>query len=190
MNSRDKWNQRYQQNSAIPSASLVLSQNQHLLPKAGVALDVACGLGGNALLLAEQGLETHAWDIASVAIEQLEQAAEQAQLDIKTQAIDIRPENLPANSYDVITVSHYLDRDLCDAIARALKPNGILFYQTYCQQKVDDKGPKNPEYLLADNELIRLFSTLNVRVYREEALLGDHEQGWRNQAMLVAQKLV
>jgi hypothetical protein len=29
---------------------------------------------------------------------------------------------------------------------------------------------------------------MNVRVYREEALLGDLEQGWRNQALLVAER--
>jgi len=35
-----------------------------------------------------------------------------------------------------------------------------------------------------------LFSKMKVRVYREESLLGDQQQGWRNQALLVAEKVL
>ena len=63
-----------------------------------------------------------------------------------------------------------------------------MFYQTYCQQKVQQQGPSNPNFLLKDNELLQLFSSMKVRVYREESLLGDHQKGWRNQALLVAEK--
>jgi hypothetical protein len=64
----------------------------------------------------------------------------------------------------------------------------VLFYQTYCQQKVSDSGPSNPDYLLADNELLRLFPDLQLRVYREESVLGQHDIGIRNQALMVAEK--
>jgi 2-polyprenyl-3-methyl-5-hydroxy-6-metoxy-1,4-benzoquinol methylase len=36
--------------------------------KAIAALDLACGLGANALVLAKQGLTTEAWDISAIFI--------------------------------------------------------------------------------------------------------------------------
>jgi hypothetical protein len=88
-----------------------------------------------------------------------------------------------------VVVSYFLDRALADNIVNALKPGGVLFYQTWCQQKTADRGPSNPEYLLADNELLKLFSDLRPRFYREEALLGDLSRGQRDIAMLVAERV-
>jgi SAM-dependent methyltransferase len=186
---QDRWNERYRQQHTAPTAAKVLTDNIHLLPKQGTALDLACGLGGNALLLAQQGLEVSAWDIADRALEQLAAQAQAQQLSIQTQQRDVSNQPPSANSFDVIVVSRFLDRALCPAIQQALKPGGLLFYQTFCQSKVSQQGPSNPDYLLADNELLSLFLGLNVRVYREEALLGDWNAGWRDQALLVAQRV-
>ena len=71
---------------------------------------------------------------------------------------------------------------------KALKPGGLLFYQTYSQAAVSDAGPSSANFRLDDNELLKLFATLKVRVYREERLLGDIKSGWRDMAMLVAEK--
>ncbi len=68
---RVKWDTRYREAHRVPETALVLSEFQHLLPTSGRALDLACGLGGNALLLAAHGLETHAWDISPVGVERL-----------------------------------------------------------------------------------------------------------------------
>lgn len=184
-----KWDRIYsERQSADLQAAEVLLQNRHLLPREGVALDLACGLGANSLLLAEHGLEVHAWDISSVAIEQLDSLAKQRQCQIHTRVLDLKPESLKANSFDVLVVTHFLVREMAADLVAALKPGGLLFYQTFCREKVSEQGPRNPDYLLRDNELLQLFSGLKVRVYREESLLGDHDQGWRNQAMLVAEK--
>jgi hypothetical protein len=43
---------------------------------------------------------------------------------------------------------------------------------------------------LADNELCQLFSSLKLRYYREENRLGDLQEGARDIAMLVAEKLL
>ncbi len=58
----DKWNLIYQ-TSAHGSLrpARVLSENQHLLPDKGKALDVASGLGANALLLAELFFSKVSW---------------------------------------------------------------------------------------------------------------------------------
>lgn len=63
--------------------------NQHLLPALGRALALACGLGGNALLLAAHGLETHAWDISDVAVARLQERARQQGLSLHAEVRDI-----------------------------------------------------------------------------------------------------
>ncbi len=123
-----------------------------------------------------------------MAIDKLSAIAAERGLSIKAEVVDVEQQPPQAQSLDVLVVSHFLNRGLASALIAALRPGGLLFYQTYCQQKVDLTGPSNPDFLLKDNELLKLFPALKVRVYREEALLGDHQQGWRNQAMLVAQK--
>ncbi len=187
---RQHWNRHYQAETAnYPLPALVLQQNQHLLPKHGEALDLASGLGANALLLAERGLQTQAWDISDAALVKLLIEAERRRLKLVTQQRDVTVAPPASASFDVIVVSHFLNRGLCSYITKALKPGGLLFYQTFCRLKRGNDGPKNPQFLLNDNELLDLFSTLLPRVYREEALLGDTEHGWRNRAMLVAEKI-
>jgi len=185
---QSKWDRIYSEKKAEPTACYVLTQNQHLLPTQGRALDLACGQGANARLLAQAGLDVEAWDASAVAIEQLSDVAAEASLTIDAQVRDVIKSPPKENSLDVLVVSFFLDRGLCPRLIAALKPGGLLFYQTYCQQKVTDQGPNNPDFLLADNELLKLFSPMKPRVYREESLLGDVEQGWRNQALLVAEK--
>lgn len=182
---QQKWDKRYQDSTAEPRVASVLADNLHLLPKSGSALDLACGLGGNALLLARQGLSVEAWDISPVAIEKLNARAKG--LPIKAQVRDVSNETLPTEQFDVIVVSYFLDRQLAPAIVKALKPGGLLFYQTFNQQQCG-RGPGNPAYRLQDNELLRLFKDLSVRYYREDGTAGDGEQGQRDEARLVGQK--
>jgi len=179
-----KFSQCYQS-----APSQVLRDYLYLLPTQGTALDLACGLGANALLLARQGLETWAWDYSTEAIQQLREMASMQQLVIHSEIRDvvIYPP-LPA-SFDVIIVSRFLDRNLAPVLVNALKPDGLLFYQTFTLVSPDHKGPKNPIYRLAENELLNLFRPLRIVIYREEGVLGEVSQGFRNEAMLVGQKL-
>lgn len=186
---QQKWDERYRGELVrYPDASWVLQQNRHLLPKQGIAVDLACDLGANALLMASLGLQTQAWDISHEALAKLSAEAKQRRLDVSTQQRDVTLVPPVVNSFDVIVISQFLDRQLCPHLVHALKSDGLIFYQTYCRDKVDNKGPQNSEFLLRDNELLELFSRLKLRVYREESLAGDGSQGWRNQAMLVSQK--
>ena len=187
---RERWNRRYATPAQdAPRAATVLQDNQHLLPPHGAALDLACGRGGNALLLARHGLNTQAWDIATSALGPLQRQAEQEQLPLTTHSVDLDRTPLPVAAFEVICVSGFLRRDLCPAIAAALKPNGLLFYQTFTQLRMGEGGgPSNPDFLLASGELLRLFATLQPLVYREDADAGDLRQGLRNQAALVARR--
>lgn len=182
-----KWNTRYSAAEGEATACYALREFAHLLPKEGTALDLACGRGGNAMLLAKHGLQTQAWDLSSVAIEHIQTIADAQKLNIQASVHDVEQEPPQANSFDVIVVSYFLERKLAPALMNALRPNGQLFYETFIREKPQGVGPSNPDFLLGENELLKLFSDLHVLAYREEGLVGDMEKGQRNVAVLVAQ---
>jgi len=186
---QDKWDRIYREapGGDVPAAA-VLRDNRHLLPPRGTALDLACGRGGNALLLAAAGLDTHAWDLSAVAVERLSAEAGRRGLVIHAVQRDVSEAPPAPETFDVITVSRFLDRRLCRALAEALRSGGLLFYQTFTEDKDPAVGPKNPDYILQRGELLTLFAGLRPVVYREEQRIGDLEQGFRNEAMLVACK--
>ncbi|MBL3599907.1 MAG: class I SAM-dependent methyltransferase [gamma proteobacterium endosymbiont of Lamellibrachia anaximandri] len=183
------WDQRHADPDKQPSAAEVLLQNLHLLPQTGNALDLACGLGGNALELARFGMDVSAWDLSSVAVERLQHLADSEGLVLNAEQKDVEQDPLTENAFDVIVVSYFLDRGLMPALIAALKPGGLIFYQTFTRIAVSDTGPSNPAYRLGDNELIALLSPLSIRFYREENRLGDLSKGLRDVAMIVAQKV-
>ncbi|NOX91632.1 MAG: class I SAM-dependent methyltransferase [Gammaproteobacteria bacterium] len=183
-----KWNNRYAAAEGKPRVAQVLRENSHLLPASGDALDLACGLGANALLLAQAGLAVQAWDLSSVAIDALRShaVAECLPVQAAVRNVDEQPP-IPA-SFDVIVVSYFLQRALAPALCAALRPGGLLFYQTFVKDKVSQKGPTNPDFLLAENELLTMFAPLRLRVYHEAGALGDITQGLRNEALYIGQK--
>jgi len=187
---REKWDNRYRDAETAPIACQVLANNKHLLPCSGTALDFACGRGGNARLLAQHGLQTQAWDLSPVAIDELNHFAKQEKLAIEAQVRDVVTTPMPIAQFDVIVVSYFLDRSLWPAIIAALKLNGVLFYETFVVDKVNARGPTSPEYLLAANELLHLAEGMHILTYCDEAQVGDTTQGSRDIAMLVAQKRV
>ena len=186
---KSKWDEIYTQLDLVSCLPVsVLTENDFLLPKAGTALDLVCGLGANAIFLANHGMAVTASDISIVAIDKLSSHITQKGLNINVcrEKIDVAP--IIGCSFDVIVVSRFLDRTLSDAIIGALKPDGLLFYQTFTQEKIIQGPPNNPDYLLTENELLTLFSPLRVIFYRENALIGEPLRGLRNEAQFVGQK--
>ncbi|MCU7938017.1 MAG: methyltransferase domain-containing protein [gamma proteobacterium symbiont of Bathyaustriella thionipta] len=195
---RAKWNNRYEAVHVPNQVIDVLELNQHLLPAYGKSLDLACGLGGNALRMAELGFESHAWDISDSAIEKIQEFAQERQLNLSTRQCDIsqheQQDKMLAEGFDVIIVSRFLLREIMPCLISSLRPGGLIFYQTFVQGQQDndktsaEEGPRNAHFRLESNELVKLFPGLTLRYYREEGRQGDLGKGFRNEAMLVAQK--
>ena len=184
-----QWDLRHAAAEDIGTPAPVLQENLHLLPKSGDALDLACGRGANALLLADAGLRVTAWDFSATAIERLTaEVARRGIANLRPVVRDVVTRPPETGSFDVITVGYFLERDLVPALIHALRPGGLIYYQTFTRIAVTEYGPSNPRYRLADNELLGLFSGLKIRVYREEARLGDLARGCRDVAMLVGEK--
>ncbi|HHJ80046.1 MAG TPA: methyltransferase domain-containing protein [Candidatus Tenderia electrophaga] len=172
----------------VATAAAVVQENLHLLPASGTGLELACGLAANSFALAGQGLNMDAWDISAVAVEQVNQRAAADAANVTATARDVVEQPPEQGHYDLVVVSHFLDRSIIASIIDCLKSGGLVFYQTFSQTRVGEGGPSNMDFRLADNELLSLFAGLKVLVYREEGLQGDTRKGFRNEAMLVAQK--
>ena len=185
---QERWDSRYRDAGGPHAPAKVLLDNAHLLPPQGTALDLACGLGGNSLFLAGHGLQTYAWDISPVAVEKLSALARRQGLPVVAEVKDALRDPIPAARFDVVVVAHYLERALTGDIIRALKPGGLLFYQTFTRTAVTDAGPQKDEWRLAGGELLTMFAPLRPLVYREEGRIGDVSQGFRDKALLVALK--
>ncbi len=174
--SAKKWDQKYQaatlQSPANPCH--VLKQHSHLLPFYGQALELACGLGGNARFLAQCGLKTDAWDISDTALTVLNNWASLHQLSINPLITDLEQMILPYQQYDIIVVSRYLDRGLFASIAEALKPNGLLFYQTFLSPP-QENAPKNEAFYIQSGEFNQSWSNLTTEVYGEGWLIPENE---------------
>lgn len=171
-----------------PEAAYVLQTYEYLLPSYGIAIDLACGLGGNALFLAKRGFKTRAWDLSPVAVARLNRIAQRDKLDLVCEVRDLENAELPHQSFDVLVMTRFLDRNLTKALVDALRPGGLLYFQTFIRDKDPSLGPENPEYLLAQNELARMFSGLVLRAYGESGRVGDLSRGLRGEAFLVGQK--
>lgn len=165
---QQKWDEKYQESDLTTPANpcFALKQHSRLLPFNGRALEVACGLGGNARFLAQCGLKVDAWDISDNALTVLNNWASVNHLPITPLITDLEQMILPYQQFDVIVVSRYLDRQLFKALADALKPKGLLIYQTFLAP-VQDNAPRNPSFYVQSNELNQAWPELTTLVYGE-----------------------
>jgi rhodanese-related sulfurtransferase len=138
------------------------------------ALDVACGRGRHALLLAIAGLEVRAVDRGAEAVAGLRWAAGRLGLPVTAEVVDLEAPaaDLGDALYDLIVCVHYLHRPLFPALRRALKPGGILIYETFTTAQAARGKPTNPDFLLQPGELRRLVAPLAILREREGEFEG------------------
>jgi len=124
----------------------------------GRALDLACGLGQNALWLAGRGYNVDAVDISPVALAQARAEAARRGLSVNFIEADLDSYVLPVAAYDLIAVFYFLDRRLLPALRAALVPGGWLFYETFNLGRLAHAPDIPAVYLLEIGELPRHFA--------------------------------
>lgn len=185
------WDERYRGEEGAPErgpASFLMA-HRGLLPPRGAALDVAMGTGRNALYLASLGFDVTGIDVSAVAVQRCREEAERRRLAIEAVRADLESYELPRAAYDVVTDFYYLQRDLAPRLVAALRPGGVLVFESFTtEQRRFGWGPQNDEFLLRPGELRFLFRSLEVLVYREEVVERESERGAKAVAGLVARK--
>jgi rhodanese-related sulfurtransferase len=160
---------------AGPSSWLVTGTS--LVPPGARTLDVACGRGRHALFLAAAGSLVRAVDRDPHRVARLNALARRLRLPLDAAVADLENggPDLGEGEYELILVFRYLHRPLFPALVRALRPGGILLYETFTrEQGVRPGGPARPGHLLDPGELTRLVAPLEVLRQREGEFDGAH----------------
>jgi SAM-dependent methyltransferase len=126
-------------------------------------------VGRHALWLARRGWRVTVVDASKVGLAEARRRARKAGVKLAIRRMDLRTGHLPRGRYDLMMVFFFLERKLFPALARALKPGGILIYKTYTrlQRKLNTGGPRDPRFLLKKGELRRALPGLQILSYRE-----------------------
>ncbi|MDE0459492.1 MAG: methyltransferase domain-containing protein [Chromatiales bacterium] len=185
---RERWNARYASGeyAARTHPSPLLAAWIDRLPR-GRALDVACGLGRNAIHLAANGFAVDAMDISGVALAGARRRAESAGVAVNWIETDLERPDIARDAYDVIVVARFLDRPLIPSLVDALRPGGHIVYEHHYISPVDVGGPSSRRFRARPNELLERFRALRVLSF-EEGLVDDPDGSRMALARLVACK--
>jgi tellurite methyltransferase len=184
--SQSDWDAKYSLAAQAPLAkpASIVRELLPLLPR-GPALDIACGTGRHALVLAARQQHVTAVDWSGAGLDVLEAGARAMRVPIRRISTlekadkalpggidllqaDLERLKLPENSFELILCIQYLQRSLFSQLPRALRPGGVLLFETYTRAQLEFAGgPRNPEYLLEAGELREAFPELRVIFYRE-----------------------
>lgn len=181
---RTKWDAKYARPDDAPAKpSLLLIELADLLPTRGTALDIAGGVGRNAIWLAQRGLDVTLADISKVGLEIAGQRTAAAGVTLQTMLVDVECDPLPPGPWDLIICAHFLQRPLFSAFPKLLKPNGLLVVIHPTQSNLERHEKPPPRFLLQDGELPKLVTGLEILRY---------EEGWlaegRHDAVLVGRR--
>lgn len=189
MSSKALWNERYSAGSlrSKEPAEFVAGCIQWI-PVCGLALDIASGEGRNSVFLAGQGLDVIALDISEVALRHTRELTLEPRNKIHPAVVDLDDFLLPAEKFDVIVNINFLNRKVCSEVVGALKPGGLLIFETLTTGHLRWKPDFNPDFLLKPGELRTMFPELGQLRYRECDIIGRNSA--RSVASLAALKEV
>ena len=173
---RHRWDQKYDQ--AQPAETLraddwLVDTLKNTPP--GRSLELACGLGENAVWLATRGWQVDGVDVSARGLSVASRLAARHGVTPRLITADLDHFVPLQNVYDLVVVFRFLDRGrLPGPITEALAPGGLLIYETFGPGQCDrhDNHLKNPAFVLATGELPDLFPNLEIVRY-EEAVLPD-----------------
>ena len=132
-------------------------------------LDLACGSGRHAALLASLGHAVLAIDQDISAIEGLLNPR------IQTQQEDLEGAIWPLadQQFSGIVVTNYLYRPFLDHLPQMLSEGGVLIYETFADGNAQFGKPSNPNFLLKPGELLALAAHSDLKVIAYEDIYLD-----------------
>jgi len=157
-----RWNDRYAHDGGLwqkRRPRQLLLDYAHLLPKTGLALDAASGVALHGLFLAERGLHVIALDISEIGLRFALESARAKGVWLETAVVDLANPWLPTNTFDVIVNFRFLERPAFPIYWRALKPGGLLLFETFLKTEANQDYP---DHYLSAGELRNAFGGWEV----------------------------
>lgn len=186
---RARWDERYAAGdwADVDEPARILEDGQAWLPESGLALDVACGAGRNALWLARRGFQVIAVDISWEGLKRLQRRAREEKLEVQIVLADLESFVLPPDSFDVIVNSRFLLRSLFPTFRKALRPGGLLLIETFNVDEIEVLGGDiRRAYALERGELRQVFGDFEMLLYEEGVF--EETEGERGLARMVARR--
>ncbi len=178
-----RWDARYAGPQVLSiEGAVFLEQLLPRLKPGGRLLELAGGLGEDAIFLAGQGFEVTLTDISGVALGHARRAAAERGLELEVLRIDLE-ETFPPGPWDAIHCHHYIDRALFARYPEQLAPGGIV---ALCHPTVTnlERHPRpSRRYLYEPGEMRALALAAGLEIL-------SYEEGWaetgKHEARLVA----
>jgi len=130
-------------------------------------LDLACGKGRNGLFLVSHNVPVLFADNNEAHLQSIVPAVELIVSRAKKSAcwlVDFEAEvsegknPLIGKSFDAVIVFNYLYRPLFPFIREAIRPGGLIVYETFTVDQKRFGRPSNPDFLLEQDELAQAFA--------------------------------
>ena len=188
---RARWDERYRNGdwADTDEPGTILKQAEDWLRTPGLVLDVACGAGRNSLYLARLGFTVISIDISWEGLQRLARRARAEGLPIYIVHADLERFVLKDECFDVIINNRFLLRSLYPAFKRALKPGGLLLFETLTVDEIEVLGGDiRREFALERGELKDAFGDLEILLYEEGVF--EEPEGERGLARLIGRKQV
>ena len=130
---KEKWNRNYGDSKHVSERTPCewMTDNVDLLTGTGHALDIAAGTGRNAVYAASLGYDVVGIDISEEGIKKIRAQAKEKNVNVSTIVADLDNYKLEENSFDLILCFYFLNRSLFKEIERAVKPGGLVIFETF-----------------------------------------------------------
>jgi len=135
------------------------------IPAGGRVLDLACGSGRHAIMLAQRGYRVLAVDRDAAAMTRLHgiPGMEVLQADLENGRWPC-----PDGIFEGIVVTNYLYRPLLPTLVDSIAEGGVLLYETFAAGNERFGRPANPDFLLHPGELLEAVrGRLHVVAYED-----------------------
>lgn len=146
-----------------------VSTNQRLK-----VLDLGCGGGRDAVFLAKHKMDVIAVDHKANVIQRAKQLSQSAGAQVKFKCCDLaKVKCLPEpdqSKFDLILGVRFLNRALLPKLETLLNPEGFILWETFVDLGEPLASPKNPNFILQQGELAKVFSSLNIIIDRIQKL--------------------
>lgn len=153
----------------------------------GVALDVACGAGRNALFLAERGWKVMGVDLSAEGLRLMARRAAERALPVLPVLGDAGRFHVRPETFDLVVNTQFLLRSAFPLIREALRPGGLLAFETFSVLELDELGGDiRREFAVERGDLLEAFSDLEPLLHEEG--IFEREEGERGLARLIARK--